>query len=284
MRYYAAWICRFVSVDPLQFKYPEYTPFQYAGNKPITFVDLDGGEEKQMNDKTTQREMDKVNKKLNEKIITPLRTLNTQDVSSGDIKNAADSLAEKYQNRKWFRTFFTDGGIKTVIPKKEHREDSTGWLAKDYITINPYSLETETYTSPAERPATVDMVNTGTTKLIATPESSLSITFSPYGIPNSITVYSINSEGERNNIVEKEMFANDVLRENILMEEKDESVAGEIHYEVGNTLGSKTSDNWRMDISVSTPVFNTGREIRQMEPRKYRPTPRSFRNKSKAPM
>ena len=46
MRYYAAWICRFVSVDPLQFEYPEYTPYQYAGNKPITFIDLDGGEEK----------------------------------------------------------------------------------------------------------------------------------------------------------------------------------------------------------------------------------------------
>jgi RHS repeat-associated protein len=44
-RYYAAWLCRFVSVDPLQFKYPHYTPFQYAGNKPISFIDLDGLEE-----------------------------------------------------------------------------------------------------------------------------------------------------------------------------------------------------------------------------------------------
>ena len=45
MRYYAAWICRFVSCDPLQFEYPHYTPFQYAGNKPITYIDLDGAEE-----------------------------------------------------------------------------------------------------------------------------------------------------------------------------------------------------------------------------------------------
>jgi RHS repeat-associated protein len=45
MRYYAAWICRFVSVDPLQFEYPYYTPYQYAGNKPISFIDLDGAEE-----------------------------------------------------------------------------------------------------------------------------------------------------------------------------------------------------------------------------------------------
>jgi RHS repeat-associated protein len=41
-RYYAAWLCRFVSVDPLQFKYPELTPFQYASNRPVTGIDLDG--------------------------------------------------------------------------------------------------------------------------------------------------------------------------------------------------------------------------------------------------
>ena len=44
MRYYAAWICRFVNVDPLQFDYPELTPFQYASNRPITMIDIDGGE------------------------------------------------------------------------------------------------------------------------------------------------------------------------------------------------------------------------------------------------
>ena len=42
MRYYAAWLCRFVSVDPLQFEYPELTPYQYASNRPITGIDLDG--------------------------------------------------------------------------------------------------------------------------------------------------------------------------------------------------------------------------------------------------
>jgi RHS repeat-associated protein len=41
-RYYAAWLCRFVSVDPLQHEYPHYTPYQYAGNKPISYIDLDG--------------------------------------------------------------------------------------------------------------------------------------------------------------------------------------------------------------------------------------------------
>mgnify|MGYP006275235899 FL=1 len=45
MRYYEAWSSRFISVDPLFADYPFYTPYQYAGNKPINAIDLDGAEE-----------------------------------------------------------------------------------------------------------------------------------------------------------------------------------------------------------------------------------------------
>lgn len=48
-RYYAPWTYRFVSVDPLAANYPHYTPYQYAGNKPINFIDLDGLEENDPN-------------------------------------------------------------------------------------------------------------------------------------------------------------------------------------------------------------------------------------------
>lgn len=34
-----------MNVDPLRDDYPWYTPYQYAGNKPINFIDLDGKEE-----------------------------------------------------------------------------------------------------------------------------------------------------------------------------------------------------------------------------------------------
>lgn len=41
-RYYAAWTCRFISVDPLAGKYAHLTPYNYAGNKPIGDYDIDG--------------------------------------------------------------------------------------------------------------------------------------------------------------------------------------------------------------------------------------------------
>lgn len=45
LRIYNPALGRFLSVDPLTADYPWYTPYQFAGNKPIQNIDLDGGEE-----------------------------------------------------------------------------------------------------------------------------------------------------------------------------------------------------------------------------------------------
>jgi len=41
-RIYNPRIAKFLSVDPLSSKYPFYTPYQFAGNNPIAFIDIDG--------------------------------------------------------------------------------------------------------------------------------------------------------------------------------------------------------------------------------------------------
>jgi len=41
-RYHCGWLCRFVSVDPLKDKFPFYSTYQYAGNRPIVGIDKDG--------------------------------------------------------------------------------------------------------------------------------------------------------------------------------------------------------------------------------------------------
>jgi|GEM_PF-4212678 len=46
MRIYDPRLGRFLSVDPLFKSYPYYSPYQFAGNSPIFFIDLDGGEPK----------------------------------------------------------------------------------------------------------------------------------------------------------------------------------------------------------------------------------------------
>src|SRR5690606_1312580 len=44
-RIYNPRLGKFLSVDPLSSKFPYYGPFQFAGNKPIVAIDLDGLEE-----------------------------------------------------------------------------------------------------------------------------------------------------------------------------------------------------------------------------------------------
>jgi RHS repeat-associated protein len=45
MRIYDPRLGKFLSVDPMTSKYAWYTPYSYAGNKPIKFVDIDGLED-----------------------------------------------------------------------------------------------------------------------------------------------------------------------------------------------------------------------------------------------
>jgi hypothetical protein len=49
MRVYDPRAGRFLSLDPLQKRYPWYTPYQFAGNMPIWAIDLDGLEEMKVN-------------------------------------------------------------------------------------------------------------------------------------------------------------------------------------------------------------------------------------------
>jgi RHS repeat-associated protein len=44
LRIYDPRLARFLSVDPLTSKFPWWTPYQFAGNTPIEFIDLDGAE------------------------------------------------------------------------------------------------------------------------------------------------------------------------------------------------------------------------------------------------
>jgi len=41
-RYYSAWTCRFISVDPLAGKYAHLSSFNYASNSPLGEMDIDG--------------------------------------------------------------------------------------------------------------------------------------------------------------------------------------------------------------------------------------------------
>lgn len=57
-RIYNPNIAKFLSVDPLSPKYPWYTPYQFAGNKPIQCIDRDGLEEIEVHSATITGEIE----------------------------------------------------------------------------------------------------------------------------------------------------------------------------------------------------------------------------------
>jgi len=76
-------VARFRSVDPLTKKYPWYTPFQFAGDNPIKYIDLDGLEP--ANNPKDPANQDNRN---------PTTTVNAiYDQSGGDKDYAANSQA-----------------------------------------------------------------------------------------------------------------------------------------------------------------------------------------------
>lgn len=84
MRIYDPRLGRFLSVDPLTKEYPWYTPYQFAGNKPIEAIDLDGAEEFYINQLSKVKHQAQLKKVVDEqtKIIAAYKN---QTILAADI-------------------------------------------------------------------------------------------------------------------------------------------------------------------------------------------------------
>lgn len=132
-RYYASWLCRFVSVDDLKDEYPFYTPFQYAGNKPVSFIDLDGLEEAEISEKETKNPEKDTPKKENTK---KLKRKKKPRKSTWRIR----VLGYEIGNRKYFKGL----NFRRIKPKtievneryiKDYKEESKELKNIDTVTF-----------------------------------------------------------------------------------------------------------------------------------------------------
>ena len=90
-RIYNPQIAKFLSVDPLFKTYPWYSSYQYAGNSPVAFIDLDGLE------RVLAISFDGVGPGGTNYRIGNLRRLNDQDISSMIITdNPASQIANAF--------------------------------------------------------------------------------------------------------------------------------------------------------------------------------------------
>jgi RHS repeat-associated protein len=117
-RMYDSRLCRFLSVDPLAAEYPWYTPYQFAGNKPIQFVDLDGLEEAPANKGTIEGQKE--------------TTYAEKDIGElGTIKNSGDwywHTGGKSGKEGWYSKSSYAGIVKEI--GKSHGEVEGAKLAQ----------------------------------------------------------------------------------------------------------------------------------------------------------
>jgi RHS repeat-associated protein len=107
MRIYDPRIGKFLSVDPLSSEYPWYTPYQFAGNKPIQYVDLDGLEEANSSSGISFFPF-LTPRKAN----TPGAMIHRQIVHG--VQNFQNSRAGKFIGGAWNATTGTIGAITSV--------------------------------------------------------------------------------------------------------------------------------------------------------------------------
>ena len=119
-RYYAAWIGRFISIDPLAEKFPQLTPYNYAGNKPITHKDLhglqsDGGDEPVENDKIRELNKSKPKKtEITEEIVDYFSKLGD---AIGETLTTEDYGKEWERMKKDIKNIPTEakGAVKEIV-------------------------------------------------------------------------------------------------------------------------------------------------------------------------
>jgi len=154
-RYYAGWLCRFVSVDPLNEKYPELSAYQYASNRPITMIDLDGLEGtyfskffNQINYQKSVIEQDKSNYSASNSTKSPFKNTpkenSNQNVTSITnkpiISNASNNIALDYKIDFTILKASTEGPRLTLLDPNP-KEGSTYSIGAGFAFGGGYQLE-----------------------------------------------------------------------------------------------------------------------------------------------
>jgi len=120
-RIYNTKLGRFISVDPLTKKYPYWTPYQFAGDMPIKYIDLDGLEP--ANNPKDPANQDGRN---------PTKTINSIFETSGGQENYKKNFT-KYMNGTYDASAKTTAGISD---KPGYTSDSEGGADKGNLWVN----------------------------------------------------------------------------------------------------------------------------------------------------
>lgn len=254
---YDARIGRRWNIDPKTYTWE--SPYAVNSNNPIWIMDILGDKGNKSNE---AKQKERYEKKWEEKVVTPLKTMEqalrleghmSDDQIRHAVQDKADELSVKYQNTKWLQYQYR--GASEKKSNESYTSTATGQEHKSVIRINAYSTTTTNVSIDNNRPADRSMVTSGNTRIDAPPGSTVNVQFNPYIQPNSLQVLT----GGSRNIVASTggMIAGPnnptgfTFNQTVVLSTTN---AGNIYYRVQNSNISNTSDTWQLRISVTTPL------------------------------
>lgn len=255
-RYYNAWCCRFVNVDPLRDKYTFYTPYQYAGNKPINFIDLDGLEEANPKGEKNggENKGDSENKDYSNKSVDKINQARTE---RGEAHSPTTNRHLSIQQKAWFKKVGA------------HTSQKTGWTFKDNYSgknsIKPESLP--------PHPKDTVIVETMKVQLLELPTANTGNVEIQKVAPVTLPVASITTKPVTNSI-KNQIPENNVLASNNSRTGSDLGSMTE-GYELKNikTFYNKIiaiiKDNPTATVSLTINVYGGGKSEQQASENRF---------------
>jgi hypothetical protein len=249
-------------IDPKAEMMRSWSPYAYCFDNPVKFVDPTGMEGEDPTDPPHKKRVRKFIEKLEDKVFTILKKMHDGGANLNTLQAKANELADKYQNKNWFRFFAKDrdhkGGLNHIKNEGASRSGKTGTNVKEHISIEVTQQETKTHPFSGKKdpndPNTMVNNKDYNTGLVIDKGGSVKVEFKPLGIPDGLVVIGVRENGQQQvliNIPEQASSEFIVQGSSTNRGEPMTIIIRAVHGESASDGGTA----WFLNINVTNPKF-----------------------------